>query len=1617
MEFVTGVASSVVGKILEYPIRLIGRHLGYLINYQTNIKSLTDQQPELDNKISSVKHRAQAARGNGEELDVCVTGWISEAERKDQEAKDVINDSGHENAECSCNGSFPNLVSRYKLSKKAKIMAENIVIVLRKADSFGNFSYRPLIPLIQPSFKNKDYVAFDTRKQTLKEIMESLKDPDLSMIGVYGMGGVGKTTLIKEVARQAKEEGCFSEVIMVTVSQDVDLKSIQNRIAEGLDLKLEGENMLVRANRLQHRLRQGSKILIILDDIWNELDLSEAGIHFNADDQRECKILLVSRDHDVLYSLMRVRKTIEVKVLSNSEPMSLFYTYVGDKADNTDFKTLANLVVGECGGLPIAIATIACSLENKSLLVWKDTLRLLKRSPKRGVYEKVYSCIKTSYDFLESEEKKLLLLCSLHGEDADVPVDDLMIYGIGWDLFEEVGTMEEARCRVHSLVHKLKARCLLLDGNYKATVRMHDVIRDVMISVAKEDEHMHCFTKVAELEECLHKEDFREYSKAIIILGPDFENQLLPRLVCSKLQLLFAFHREYPWWNMSLGTIPDDFFIEAQELKALSFNCMPLQSLPQSFCTLRHLQALRLWLGEKADLTLIGELMNLIVLDLSRSKFNLLPEQIGKLTRLQSLNLNHCESLRVIQPNVISSLVRLEELYMDGVYIDWEVEGRVGEGRNASLMEFKNLRNLTTLHLNVRDANVLAKDMFSENLQRYRIEIGSIRGDTRRFTGSRLLYLNLRESSQVYQYGIQKLMKNSEGMWLEEFHGVDNIVYELEIYSFPQLKNFCLKNNEVRYIVHSTKEIQPCSAFQNLETLNLENLRNLEKICYGNVKMESFGKLRRVDVSNCDKLKNLFSFSIAQLERLEIRRCPVMEEVVVTNEHEEGRLEKHSFPKLKYLVLEDLPNLRRFCTGDCIECPSLLKLEIENCGVLRKFISNNEEEVEGPFFNEKVSFPILEYLLLERVNLKILWADQLSITSFGMQNLKWLEVVSCDILSHLSSLDVARSLLQLKELHLSGCKDMEAVFITKEPIEEETPQKISFPKLKYLELEDLPNLRRFCTGDCIECPSLLKLEIENCGVLRKFISNNEEEVEGTFFNEKFCLQVSFPILEYLLLERVNLKILWADQLSITSFGMQNLKRLEVVSCDILSHLSSLDVARSLLQLEKLRLWDCKDMEAVLVTKEPIEEGTPQKISFPKLKNLELCNLQNIRQFCAGCCIEFPSLTYMKIEGNPATSTFITDSCKKASGELMGSEAKQPLFNGKVAFPKLEALDVGGLNSVNSLFSFAVAKSLVTLKELQVRWCSLMEEIVQVNEQGEGGRLDKISFPKLERIRFNGLSNLKRFYGGARIEFSSLLKSKITAGKETEEIMDRVVLGPNLEELTTTSSKSMLTHLCEDSEYFENSSLKSLKFLLIRGSKSPLLSSRTSFQNLMALVVSECSAMINLLASSSAKTLVHLRLMSITKCKQMTEIIADEIVDDEIVFSKLEILELSDLPSLRSFHSAGNIVMRFPNLVRLVVSQCPQMRRFSFGTIDAPNLDSISGKKVMNTWEYSLNESAFDNQMLYLPEPEQNLWEGDINKTLEKLWEEDYSLLTKQLFSFWFHSVSGTISIYTLFISL
>ena len=150
------------------------------------------------------------------------------------------------------------------------------------------------------------YEAFESRASTFNKIMDALRDDEINLFGVVGMGGVGKTTLVKQVAQQTKQQHLFTAQLYIDVSwtrgsctlQQEVISYIQQNIAEKLDWEFKGLDESTRAVELKQRLTK-EKILIILDDIWKEIDLEKVGIPCK-DDEKECKIVLASRDGDIL---------------------------------------------------------------------------------------------------------------------------------------------------------------------------------------------------------------------------------------------------------------------------------------------------------------------------------------------------------------------------------------------------------------------------------------------------------------------------------------------------------------------------------------------------------------------------------------------------------------------------------------------------------------------------------------------------------------------------------------------------------------------------------------------------------------------------------------------------------------------------------------------------------------------------------------------------------------------------------------------------------------------------------------------------------------------------------------------------------------------------------------------------------------------------------------------------------------------------------------------------------------------------------------------------------------------------------------------------------------------
>lgn len=130
-------------------------------------------------------------------------------------------------------------------------------------------------------------------------------------------------------------------------------------------------------------------------------------------------------------------------------------------------------------------------------------------------------------------------------------------------------------------------------------------------------------------------------------------------------------------------------------------------------------------------------------------------------------------------------------------------------------------------------------------------------------------------------------------------------------------------------------------------------------------------------------------------------------------------------------------------------------------------------------FGMQVIFSCLEKLELFSTNIKKIWPDCFLATS-GCQNLTNLIVDCCGGLKFLCSSSMVNSLVQLKELKIRDCLSMEGVVNDTGLAKEAKMTEMVFPRLVFLELNGLPKLTRFATGNSVQFPSLVELFIDDC---------------------------------------------------------------------------------------------------------------------------------------------------------------------------------------------------------------------------------------------------------------------------------------------------------------------------------------------------------------------------------------------------------------------------------------------------------------------------------------------------------------------------------------------------------
>ncbi|KAI9076873.1 hypothetical protein K1719_041177 [Acacia pycnantha] len=153
-------------------------------------------------------------------------------------------------------------------------MTEEVAKIYAKRN-FDRISYPIPFPSMVELTNREGNEGIDSRVPIMNQILEELRNPIVNMIRLCRIGGVGKTTIAKEVANNHK---IFEKVIVSTVSQELNFEKIQGQIVEKLSMQLSENNKDVGAFHLCERLKQEKNMLLILDDLWQELDLGKVGM-------------------------------------------------------------------------------------------------------------------------------------------------------------------------------------------------------------------------------------------------------------------------------------------------------------------------------------------------------------------------------------------------------------------------------------------------------------------------------------------------------------------------------------------------------------------------------------------------------------------------------------------------------------------------------------------------------------------------------------------------------------------------------------------------------------------------------------------------------------------------------------------------------------------------------------------------------------------------------------------------------------------------------------------------------------------------------------------------------------------------------------------------------------------------------------------------------------------------------------------------------------------------------------------------------------------------------------------------------------------------------------------
>ncbi|XP_028781185.1 disease resistance protein At4g27190-like [Neltuma alba] len=1433
------VGVSVAAKLAEYLVHPTLQHLQYWFCVGKITRNVEIRKEELILKQGRVQELVQEAINRTERIDDEVNTWkndveclIAELEKLEEELR----------ANNGCLRGLCPTWRRYCLCKKLAKTARRMIDLNTKCGCFSQVSHPSIPPNIEYR-SSQNFRFFNSTQIAFDQLWEALQDDDSSMIGIRGMGGSGKTSLMRAVGKKAEESRLFNRVVFTAISQSPNTKKIQGEIADALGLKLKEESETGRAKRIALRLQSEERILIILDDLWAVLNLEDIGIPMGGNHQRSFKVVLTTRSLDVCI-LMECQKRIQLNLLKEDEAWTLFQTHA-NVSDATK-EDIARQIAMECKGLPIAIVAVGTCLKEKGVDDMKVMLYQLRNAKPTNVNKGVrdaFTCLKLSYDNLATREAKLLLLmCAMFPEDHNIGVEDLFRYGVGLGLCEDVDSFEIARSQVKVTINYLINSSLLMHSsnfntNSQKYVIMHDVVRDFALWKASEEDRTIKVNCRKELNELFAD----EVVKNCYAVSSWYKNNKLfqfpSQLDAPKLEFLLL-HCQ------GLLDISDASFEGIEGLKALIirsvlFRPMIRLLLPQSIQHLSNLRTLRLQGCNLGDISFVVSLARLEILDLQRSMFERMPNGIENLNKLKLLDLSDCKIGECCY-KVIGRCSQLEELY---------VSKHFRHSKNANCYEY------------------LAATTTSMKLRRYRLEIGrheiqSISHDesTRYLCLGQLnismLGARIKDLAQIataiefheLEGGSRSFMPNVvhaiggmnelSKLYLTRCSEMECITDKIKAHEdaiVPRLDELVLRYMDNLQQLH--RGLSSFSLFQKLERLRISSCPQLLHIFPADC---NIGNLKFLDIFGCPRLTSLFPVSavctLLSLQGLRIERCSELKHVI------EGQgggdaWENLRFPKLKILFVDDCCKLESVCSVFLAQrFVQLQRLSITNAPQMKFVFSENANE-EQPLRDQdetQIALSLLEYLTLTNLpNLVGICSERYHLRWPSIKTIEWKDCPNLELESHRRN-EEHKSVTTIESIKIHNC-GVESISLYKAGVEEQYP---TFQSLKELVLGNHARLKFVFSAHMFQSlPELTSVAISRCEELEAIFSENEE-TQKNLSNAESCL----PKLKSLVVSECNkLKFVLSFMIGPTA--------------SMLPQLSTLTISNSS-QMEEI--FKCSNIEDHHI------DSSEKEITFPNMKYLELDNLPRLVNVCQGFKFQTGEFYTVKVHECPKFMPIMGTSIHWTKKGLVREHVLK-------------------YNQLNNNEALNLPLSVLNAGELDIR-SPRVEQNWRVIGDDEEEETNNSGMLRSEKQMVGGLVPTQV------LSFQHLHSLEVTHNKRLKFLFSRSTI-------VHTSLPKLASLILSDCEELEE--------IIATNEEHQIMSSaEVHFPELRKLKVERCNKLKRLFSTSTGIILPQLCSLSIAEANQLEVIFrhsseGDSNYNDTIVLSSLRIIQLINLPNLKS----------------------------------------------------------------------------------------------------------------------